>query len=633
MFLWIAATEVWLILELVERRSAWTGAAAGMLAIVVLLVQANGLLRLQFSDTSWKLARTATWAPFSEYSERVLQSIPVRSTAWGSIVFGMEAPGRIQLVQWADAITIFPKVPLAEREALTPDYIIFGYAEARDNVLSAMRGGETLLDRTVVRLPTARLRLVSIVAAAPYGVTRTYARTFGPVANRDLPAVSAYDPEHREWLNRVGPPLTATFASTAPVALRIGYEAEPPDAMPSSSVAGELPAGRYLLKVTVKPGQGRSPRRLIAATSAGMVRQTIGEMGPDGDFGAYRQDDTEVILLLAHQGGPVYVSQFDDGIDPRIEGVEVRPILSLLDPDEQPMRWTALAPFDKWKTAAGATAQADGESVHVAGDASAFGYQYSSPPIRVRRQNRVTVRMPVRVEQGRVCSGVLNGDESGWLVHPDASRESLQFSIDATQGFRVVLANCNGDQNATASRFVVWPASYRVDPIGDFYVDRLVTAALYPNAPKAGELAGPEVRTLPVALEVTKTEAESTLTNFGPSDLSYRAGILRQDGNRWVVQGTADAQYSYLLQSSPIRMNARSRVLISGRVERGGATIGLLKNNQWASQLNVTEPGEFTIVIAPPSGGAYSVVVANNLSKPDDLNTSIVFDRIGMLKK
>ncbi|HWI17200.1 MAG TPA: hypothetical protein VNT81_05610 [Vicinamibacterales bacterium] len=633
MWLWTAASLLWVALELTDRRSLRVGAIASALAMVALLTQANWIVRQQFAETSWKMVRTATWAPFSEYSERVLQSIPARATAWGSVVFGMEAPHRIQLVQWADAVSIFPQVAPAERDALAPEYVIFGYAEARDNMMSALKGGETLLDRTAVRLPSAQFRLVSLVAATPYGVTRTYARSLNPLGERGLPQISVYDAEHREWLTRIGPQLPVTFTPSAPVALRIGYEAEPAESRPTNSVIGELPAGRYLLKAAVKPGEGRSPRRLIAATSAGMLRQTIGEMGPDGDFAAYLAHDRDVTLVLVHQGGPVYVSQFDDGTAPAIEGIVVHPILGFLDADEYPNQWKPLPLLNAWKTAPGLAFEVAQDTVRVSGDASVSGYQYSSPTVRERRQNRVTVRVPLRVEQGDVCAGVLNGDDSSWLLAPSASRDSLQFVVDQTQGFRVVLANCKSKESPTTSRFVVWPGSYYVEPSAEYYVDRLITAALYPNALRPRELAGPEVRLLPSGIEVSKADADSPITNFTAQELSYRAPNVRQDGQVWIANGQAEGPYSYLIQSAPIRMDGDSRVLVSGRVEHGGITLGLQRNNEWAGQINITEPGEFTAVIAPPGRGTYSVVVANNLSKPDDLATSIVFSRFGMLRK
>lgn len=635
LFLWTAAALLWVVLELADRRAVMLGTALAVAAMLSLVAQANQQLHGQFSETSWKILRSATWAPFSQYSERVLQPIPARATAWGSVVFGMEAPARIQLVQWADAVSVFPKIRPEARADLAPDYVIFGYAEARDNLLSALGGGETLLDRTMLRLPDVQLRLTSLVAAAPYGVTRTYARrTTDAGGSRALPLVSIYDAGHGQWLSRVGSATAgATFVATTPTPLRIGYKAEPAAAMPNATVVAELPAGRYLFKVSVRPGSGRSPRRLLTATSAGMLRQTIGEMGADGDFAAYLANDTEVLLVMVHPGGPLFISQFDDGTVPAIAAVETYPILGLLDPDEAPSQWVGLPPLEKWTPGAGVTALAEGSTSRVAGDSSSGGYQFSGPPIRMRPRTRVTARLPLKVEQGTVCSGVLNGDDSAWLVPPNASREDIQFTSDATQGFRVVVANCQAPGVAVASRFVVWPGSYLAEPMDEFYADRLIAAALRPDAAKPVELAGPEVRTFPSGLLVTKAEADSPVSSFTAQDFSYRANIVRDEAGTWTIKGRAEGQFSYLLQATPVRMTPDTRLVVSGRIEQGGVSVGLMRNNQWVGQVSVSEPGNFTVVLAPPASGTYALVVANNLRQPEALETAVVLSRFGAVRK
>jgi hypothetical protein len=205
--------------------------------------------------------------------------------------------------------------------------------------------------------------------------------------------------------------------------------------------------------------------------------------------------------------------------------------------------------------------------------------------------------------------------------------------MDATQGFRIVLANCKSQPDAVASRFVVWPGSYMVEAIGELYADRLVAAALHADAAKPEELADLAVRTFPSGLRVTKAEVQGPVTALEPTDFAFRAENVRRDGDGWIATGRAQGQYSYLLQSKEKRLTKDSRLLAAGRVERGGVSIGLLKNNKWAAQINITEPGDFTVVIAPPSSGNYSVLVANDLRQPQDLDTSVVLSRLGMVRK
>jgi len=630
LFLWTATALLWVALWFARQRDSRFAAALGIVVAGFLLVQAGRQITWQFAGGSWKAQKIATWVPFSDYSARVLGAIPARSTAWGSLMFGMEAPDRIQLVQWSDAISLFNRIASAERAPFNPDYIVFAYPEARDNMLSATRGGETLLSRTAQLMPDAKLRLVSLVAGAPYGVTRTYARRVGDAApERAVPSVSVYDAGHAQWLTRLGAPLPVAFKETAPAVLHIGYEVAPPASVPTGTVVADLPADTYLLKISLKPGSGATKRRLLGVASPNMLRQTIGEGGPDADFAAYLENDTQVFMLAVHSGGPLYVSQFDDGVGAKIDAVTTYPIIGLLDPRERPSHAIDLPDLVSWVPTTGVSVQVDGDAIRVEGDATAVGYQLMSPLVRAREQDDITVRVPIKVEQGSVCAGVLNGNSLSWLVPPDIPRGELRFDMDATQAYRVVLANCNTKLDVARSRFVLWRGNYLDDAVDEFYADRLVAAALHPNAPKAAEPAGPGVQTFPPGLPVTKAEVEGPVEPVATADVAFKADIVRRDADSWIIQGLAQAPFSYLLRSTERRLGKDSRLLVAGRVNLGGITIGLLKNNQWAAQVNVTDPGDFTVVIAPPGGGSYSILLANDLQH--GLDTSVVLTKVGLI--
>ena len=630
MFLWVGVALVGMALTAVRQRLPRTGEALALLLLVVLCAQATSQLRWQRSGESWKSQRTATWVPFSEYGARVTGGIPKRATAWGTVIFGLESPDRIQLVQWADAASLFSSMSLPDRARLLPDYIIWGYPESRDNMMSVTRGSESLLARTSMLIGSAPTRVVSLVAGAPYGVTRIYARRVGPPEpSRLVPQVSVYDPGQRQWLSRVGPQVAAPFTPTAPITFNIGYEANPPASVPTRTVAADLPPGRYLLRVDLTTGPGPMTNRLLAATSANMLRQTMGEAGPDGDFASYLVDDNHAYLLAIHPGGPLYISQFDETAASGITDVAAFPIVGLLDPVEQPKKAFSLPALASWATVAVVTAQAEGGTLRVAGDDTASGYQIISPLIRARSHNAITVRIPLKVEQGKVCVGVLNGSESRWLVAPDIARGELQFSVDDTQGFRLVAANCNPAAGGAPSRFVLWPGDYLDEPTGTSYADLLVGAVFYKDAQQETERAGPEVQTVPSDLVVTKAAVDGPIEALSPDDLGYRAALLAHDNGVWTLNGRAEGAFTYAFQSKPRRFEKNQGVLLKGRVTQGGMTLGLQKNNQWVAQLNVTDPGDFTVVIAPPGSGTYTIVVAHNL--PKSLETSIQFTRLGLL--
>src|SRR5204862_7701831 len=123
----------------------------------------------------------------------------------------------------------------------------------------------------------------------------------------DTPCAAGYDGVHRRWVDRIGPKLPTAFVAVDPVVLKIGNQAEPPPRVPHATLAGDLPPGRYLVTVSVKPTEGRR-NRMIAVTSSTMLRQTSTELGmmPEGDFAPYAQDDREVFAISAHPGGRLY---------------------------------------------------------------------------------------------------------------------------------------------------------------------------------------------------------------------------------------------------------------------------------------------------------------------------------------
>src|SRR5262249_44691415 len=142
--------------------------------------------------------------------------------------FGIENPGRVQLIQFADAITLAPKIAAPARGDLAPDYLLWGYPERRDSTVSVLQGRDNLFGRITTLLPNQRYRNVAIVSAPPYGSARIYGRIAASAEGVDeLPAVSIYDPVRHQWLRRVQP-VVADFAPAVPVEFRVGYSIGPP---------------------------------------------------------------------------------------------------------------------------------------------------------------------------------------------------------------------------------------------------------------------------------------------------------------------------------------------------------------------------------------------------------------------
>ena len=103
----------------------------------------------------------------------------------------------------------------------------------------------------------------------------------------------------------------------------------------------------------------------------------------------------------------------------------------------------ALPLLDQWTTTSEqiTTRQAAG-GLDVIGDATQYGYQLMTPPIAVRSGSSYLVRVKFEVQEGRVCAGILSGDQQRWVVPPDGATAEFQFNAAALDAVRVVFANC-----------------------------------------------------------------------------------------------------------------------------------------------------------------------------------------------
>jgi hypothetical protein len=602
LFAWTGAAVLWTLLTMSSvsssRRSLATAAAIAFSMVV--LVLGIAVTAAQITDAP-RARQAATLVPFSEYENHVLGSIPARAPAWGSVFLGIESPDRVQLVQYEDVMAITHASDTATRVAVAPDYLVLGYPETVDAILATLRKSSPEVSWAQIHsfLDGTTFRLQSLTAAWPYGTTRVYTRAERE-ASVPVPAVAVFDAAHNRWLTRLGAPLPITFAHTAPMTMHIGYEEAPPAGVATNSVETTLPYGAYVLRLQLSASTGHSNRRLVAVVRPDELSQTIRQLAPEGDFAQYAPGDRVVYIALFHSGGPLTINQFDDGDNAEIEAVEALPVYDLLDPAAHPSREQPLTPLAQWDVVPGGvrTSLVDGR-LRVEGNATPLGYQVSTPVIPFGRGDYVEVHVPSTVNAGRVCNGVLNADQTRWLVVADELHEVMQFRGDATAGFRVVFANC-GRGETQPSRFDVSAGSYVIDT-PHLYADRLLDVAFGSGGPLSS---------------VSRV-----------ADLDYVSGIVTVNAGTWTIEGHADAQYSYLLLSKPRHLTTEQRVVVSGRVEKGAMSIGLLQDTRWKTQWRA-DAGPFRVVLVPPAAGDYSIVVANDLGEA--LDVSRVIDSIAV---
>ena len=616
----------------------------GQAALAALIVGVSGTLVFGQASNP-RLGLIQTWVGFQGYLDKIGTFMPRGATVWSTGVNGIESPGRYELIEFIDGVNILQRSRakhLVDSSAVAPQYLMWDYRLNRENLLQTLdrtrmppNQGKTTFGNALDALASVRYRVIGLIAAPPYGVARVYARMpNAPEAPTTVPVVSAYDIATQSWHERLDPPMALETKPSARVQFNIDFRSaagSPAD----RSVVSTLPPGRYLLRVRVTRSWGSSGGTLICATSSPSVTERIGELGPSFDVAPYAEGDDEAYLVREHPGGPIYISQFDNAQRAGIEGVDAFRIRPQLDDDQVAARSMFRAlPLDSWVGHASPGVRArltESGSLAVEGNASRTGYQISSPAVPGRVNARVTLRAGFAGQQGAVCLGALNGTGAKWLANGGNPARDFSFTVDETGAFQVVFYNCNAsDAGNVESRFTVSSTQYAVESTG-FYVDRLLEVR-DPVRAAALVAADARVRSFPAGLAVTSDEIGRIQLPLSGDDMSFSSAIASHAAGGWTIAGRADGPFSYLLKSKPQTVDDDRRLVAHLRVRTGGVTIGLLRNNAWAGQVNLTGAGEYIAVLQPPARGVYEVVVANNLSGPS-LATDVAVTSLGWVPR
>lgn len=491
-------TAPWPMLHRVARGSAY--ALALFLGV--------GVLTFMSQRTDYRALAARTSVSIAEYTSRVLEAIPVGARAWGGVAFGIEHPGRIQLVQFDDGVTMLQAVDPARRELVSPDYVVWSYAENRGSALSGLVGQNGLHQGLAYLLPDVTYRLVSLTSGPPYGVTRVYARVTPslPVAP---PSATLFDARYGRWLRSTDPSTELVLTPAPGVELVVGYDGGGALHDAVQTLQGALEEGVYLLRIDLTPGLPPDFRAVWMASAPGRVEDTFGEFGPDFDMVSRLQGEDSLYLLHHHAGGPISISQF--GSTPgAIVGVSAGRMLALPDyaasrreaPEEHPVLagdWihpnTLVGP--DWPDQPGIRLSSlpEGE-ILVEGNDIQFGYQAYGPQIPVEPFQRMRIRFSVRILSGTACLGVLDGTGMAWLVLPDRLQTTYEFQVNDSRTVKPVLANCSPSPDGIVPiRAIIGPGSYAVwserEPP---YVEELMRLYREGRAAGRGAPAGPPRR-------------------------------------------------------------------------------------------------------------------------------------------
>ena len=479
MWLWTLAAIGNVLLYLLEPWPVLRRTSA-VLGWIVAMGLGIGMLTLLAQRTDYRSLADASFVSIEEYTARILEPLPARARCWGSVVFGIEHPGRIQLVQFDDATRLVGSVAPAARAPLAPDYLVWGFAENRSNTL-LVAGGAAGLTRTLAdELPGARYSLVSMTAGAPYGVARVYVRSDDAPA-LDRPIIGVYDPRSRQWNGALAPAEEVALSPSTAARFQIGQESGSPVRTATQTLTGALPAGTYLLRVAMTAGAPTDGSAIVVATSTAEIRDPFGQFGTDFDVSPWFANEEAVHLLYRHGGGPFFLSQFGSHHD-AMAGLEASRILPLTDyrirrapkPLDQSMpasRWVAPYPDTH------VTPAADG-TVNVLGNRTQYGYQAYGPRISVAPGQQMLIDLKVTVSQGTACLGVLDEAGKKWVVVPDQLQPQYEFLITDSRVVRPVLADCSTSPEQIVPIVAsIGPGRYAISSDADeLYVDLLMRA-------------------------------------------------------------------------------------------------------------------------------------------------------------
>ena len=113
---------------------------------------------------------------------------------------------------------------------------------------------------------------------------------------------------------------------------------------------------------------------------------------------------------------------------------------------------------------------------------------------------------------------------------------------------------------------------------------------------------------------------------------NYVAPGVRWEGPRLVMRATAGRAYSYIFVSSEEDLRRGDAAVATGRVFRGGVTIGLLRNGEWVSRVDVDQPGRFVVMVVAQEAGDYQLGIANCL-RGTESRTAFVLRRFGWTRR
>jgi hypothetical protein len=219
-------------------------------------------------------------------------------------------------------------------------------------------------------------------------------------------------------------------------------------------------------------------------------------------------------------------------------------------------------------------------------------YDDWSQPIDLRR----SVAGPARVDLYFLAFRHQGGSFAGFELPTDQSRCLASVRAVDTQGLPLLLYATLPDDWRAVTRYETLAGTEHRRQVYTSDVEVLASGLAVPS--------------------ITPFDA-ATPTAYRWNDLAYVQDDVRVQDRSFSYDGDDAGRFAYLIQTKPGVLPMGHFVVVRGVLQEGGLTIGLLRNDAWATTVNVTSPGEFYAVLESPANAHYAFVIANNVSGDD----------------
>ena len=203
----------------VLRRVLAITTAAGVCATGALLSAGK------LEQTSDRAAVARRWVGISEYTAHLIDELPRGFYGWGAYMFVPQLPDRAEVVNFDVALRVSAAKPDRDRQAVAPDYLVWGPRENLTGVIANPGMPINAIERLQAVFSELDYRVVRLVGADPYGVSRIYQRRRrGEAVDLEWPEVSAWEAETQQWVRGVAGPAVATWGPAKEFCYELEYQ-------------------------------------------------------------------------------------------------------------------------------------------------------------------------------------------------------------------------------------------------------------------------------------------------------------------------------------------------------------------------------------------------------------------------